>query len=126
MAAHYYLISGKFVGNCLADEPPPPGCGYSPTDPPHGTPNPWFDGSSWHPGEPVEDAKRLSLSMAEFRLSLLRLGFLEVVQTYIESAPMEHKILWEYSTEVYRDNPIFVNIARALGFSESDLDAVFD
>jgi hypothetical protein len=125
MASHYHLVSGAFAGNCSPGAAPPPGCGYTIIDPDPGTPSPWFDGDSWHPGNPPPEQPVAALSMAGFRLALHRLGFLSRIENYMDEAPIEHRILWEYSTEVHRSDPVLAELATALGFSSSDLDAVF-
>jgi len=67
------------------------------------------------------------LSMAAFRLALHRLGLLAQVEAFMASpvATVEQKILWEYSTEVSRDDPTLAALAEAQGFTEAQIDAVF-
>jgi len=67
------------------------------------------------------------MHMADFRLSLLSNGFLEQVETAMDSPdmPKEAKILWEYSTTVHRNDPILNQVKAQLGFTDADLDLVF-
>ena len=68
------------------------------------------------------------MHMADFRLSLLSNGFLEQVETAMESPemPKEAKILWEYATTVHRNDPILDQVKTQLGFTDADLDLAFD
>ena len=67
------------------------------------------------------------MNMADFRLSLLSNGFLEQVETAMESPdmPKEAKILWEYATIVNRNDPILNQVKAQLGFTDAELDLVF-
>ena len=67
------------------------------------------------------------LSMAAFRLALHRLGLLAQVEAFMGSpvTTVEQKILWEYSTEVSRDDPTLAALAEALGFTDAQIDEVF-
>ena len=67
------------------------------------------------------------MHMADFRLSLLSNGFLEQVETAMESPdmPKDAKILWEYATTVNRNDPILNQVKAQLGFTDADLDLVF-
>lgn len=67
------------------------------------------------------------LSMAAFRLALHRLGLLAQVEAFMASpvATVEQKILWEYSTEVSRDDPTLAALSEALGFTKAQGDEIF-
>jgi len=67
------------------------------------------------------------LPIVRFRLNLLAAGYLEQVEAFMAGpvATLEQKILWEYSTEVSRDDPTLAALAEALGFTEAQIDEVF-
>ena len=67
------------------------------------------------------------LHMADFRLALLAAGLLEQVETFMAGPDVspECKILWEYATQVHRDDQYLNQMAGAMGFTDADLDAVF-
>jgi len=67
------------------------------------------------------------MHMADFRLSLLSNGFLEQVETAMDSPdmPKEAKIFWEYAIMVNRNDPILNQVKAQLGFTDADLDLVF-
>lgn len=79
-------------------------------------------------GEPADPRETAKMHMADFRLSLLSNGFLEQVETAMKSPdmPKEAQILWEYATTVNRNDPILNQVKAQLGFTDADLDLVFD
>jgi len=68
-----------------------------------------------------------TMHMADFRLALHAAGLLEQVETFMagSDATKQQQILWKYSTEVHRNDPILLGAAAAMGFSDEDLDGVF-
>jgi len=69
-----------------------------------------------------------TLHMADFRLKLLAAGLLEQMETFMAGPDVspECKILWEYSTQVYRNDPLLNQMAAAMGFTEAQIDEFFN
>ncbi len=72
----------------------------------------------------------LKVSQRKARLVLLQAGVLDQVGTVINSLPEPDKsaamIEWEYAVEIKRTNPIVESLGPALGFSDEQLDALFE
>jgi hypothetical protein len=66
-----------------------------------------------------------SVSMRQARVYLSRASLLDLVSAQIADTSGEAQIVWEYSQEVQRDNPLISNMAAALGWTEEQLDQMF-
>lgn len=78
---------------------------------------------------PPPSAGVSSITMRQARLALANVGKLDDVELAIAALPEPQKtqaqIEWEYSNEVQRNKPLVTLLGAALGFSESELDALF-
>lgn len=72
---------------------------------------------------------KTAVSMRQCRLALLQSGLLTTVNAALAALPGEvgenARIEWEYATEVERDWPLVLQLATALGLSESQIDDLF-
>lgn len=67
-----------------------------------------------------------AVEMRQFRRALLKMGVLQDVVNYVESAPQEVKIDWEFETRVRREAELAGNILSGLGWTDEKLDEVFN
>jgi hypothetical protein len=125
MQIHETDSAGYWTGKSRefdGDEPP---SGWSKTPLPEIPENAWArmrDG-----GWDVTSTPPLqSVTMRQARLALLQRGLLSEVEALIAGlADDAARIEWEYATEVWRDNPLFIQAAGALGLSEQQIDQLF-
>lgn len=77
------------------------------------------------PGAHIPDV----VSMRQGRLALLAAGLLDHVETAINSLDEPDKtkarIEWEYAQEMRRDYPWVIQLATAVGITESQIDELF-
>ena len=70
-----------------------------------------------------------SVSMRQARLALLSAGVLGNVSAAIAAMPTAHRkvaeIMWEYSVDVHRTDPLVSQLGPALGLDDAALDALF-
>ena len=64
-----------------------------------------------------------TLTMRQARLALLVNNLLSQVEAAITTA--EHRIWWDYSTTVERNNPLVCGVLDSLGMSANEIDALF-
>lgn len=67
---------------------------------------------------------------AQIRLVLNSLGITEatisgLIDELSEPEKSNARILWEYSSQFYRNNPFVIQIGAALGFSSEQIDDIF-
>ncbi len=68
-----------------------------------------------------------SVSMKQARLALLTNNILDIVNNIISLQPIEVQIQWEYSTEIFRDNPL-VNLILSsppINYTNAQIDELF-
>lgn len=70
---------------------------------------------------PVPD----SVTPRQARLALLAAGWLQMVETAVASGSPEHKITWEYATEILRSDPLISFFGDTLGLSSEQIDDLF-
>lgn len=58
------------------------------------------------------------ISPRQARLALLSLGLLDQVNDVVAGGPVEMRIAWEFSTEVRRDDPGVIALAKQLGIAD--------
>lgn len=75
--------------------------------------------------EPPEPEVPQRISARQIRLQLLAIDKLTDVEAYVVAQAPETKIAWEYATEFDRLNPLFVQAAQTLGFTEEQRDQFF-
>lgn len=67
-----------------------------------------------------------SVSMRQARIALFNAGLLSNVDAAIASLPEPQqtvaKISWDYSSTVERNNPVFIQLATALGLNSAQID----
>jgi hypothetical protein len=63
-------------------------------------------------------AAPMAISPRQARLALLSLGLLDQVNKAIAGGPVEMQIAWEFSTEVRRDDPGLIALAKQLGIAD--------
>ena len=67
-----------------------------------------------------------SITMRQARLALFQAGLLTNIDTTINSLPEPQqtsaRISWDYSSTVERNNPVFIQLATALGLTSSQID----
>jgi hypothetical protein len=69
----------------------------------------------------------MSLTPAQFRLNLIALNLFEYISAAVASLPATDSrwILWEYSLQFDRLNPVLISFSTELGLSDTQIDAVF-
>lgn len=65
------------------------------------------------------------VSMRQARLYLNGAGLLAAVTSQANAMGGEAQIVWEYSQEVQRSNPLIASMSAALGWTEDQLDQMF-
>ena len=88
----------------------------------------WHTNESAYQSEP-ETAPVVAVSevsMAQCRLALLKVGFLDDVELYIKSAPREAKIEWEFSTVVNRQAQLVLVIQNEFKWTDEYVDWLFN
>ena len=68
---------------------------------------------------------RDSITMRQARLYLLSIGLLNQVETVI-ARNEEWKIEWEYATEVQKDSPLVLALAKELNLTPESIDLMFN
>ena len=66
-----------------------------------------------------------SLTPRQIRLALNANGLLAMVEAAMQQADRPTQIMWEFSTEYLRNDPILLATASGLGLSYTQLDALF-
>lgn len=66
-----------------------------------------------------------SVTPRQARLALLASGWLQMVETAVNSGAPEHKITWEYATEILRSDPLVTFFGDTLGLSSEQIDDLF-
>lgn len=64
------------------------------------------------------------VTMRQARLALLDAGLLASVNTLL-SADERAKIMWEYATHVYRNEPLVLSMQQATGMTDLQIDELF-
>ena len=82
---------------------------------------------SFNPNIPVVP---VFVTPRQIRLALIYSGIpLANIEAGISALPEPNRsaaqVTWEYSTEIYRTNPLVVSLGPALGFTVAQLDALF-
>jgi len=77
------------------------------------------------PPEPQPDPVPQTISRFQARAALHQAGYLEQVQTAIESADPIVKMAWEDATEFRRNSPTVLTFAETLGLTDEQLDEMF-
>lgn len=69
------------------------------------------------------------ISMRQARLALLNAGILANVETAIAGMKSPQRgqaqIEWQYTSEVFRDNPLIIGMATQLGINSDQIDQLF-
>jgi len=73
------------------------------------------------PPEPVPQR----ISALQARRALLAADMLDQVEAAIAQQPRAVRLAWEYATEIYRDDPMLVEVAKAIGLNTNMLDDLF-
>ena len=81
-----------------------------------------YDGNEFT-APPATPAAIPTLTMRQARLALLVNNLLSQVEAAITTA--EHRIWWDYSTTVERNNPLVCGVLDSLGMSANEIDALF-
>lgn len=66
-----------------------------------------------------------SVSMAQARLQLIKLGLYETVNNAISSMSLEAQVDWEYRTSVDRSFPLVAQMQQLLGWTDAEMDTYF-
>jgi hypothetical protein len=102
--------------------------------------SPFMEGGVWYDGWLVKDKPEELLqgelnerranhvcTMRQARLSLLRAGLLEGVESFIASLDNPAiTVEWEYAQEIHRDSQLVNSLSSELGISDSVLDDLFE
>jgi len=73
------------------------------------------------PPEPVPQR----VSALQARRALLAADMLDQVNAAIARQPRAVQITWEYATEIYREDPMLIEVAQAIGLTTNTLDDLF-
>ena len=73
------------------------------------------------PPEPVPQR----ITALQARRALLAADMLDRVEAAIARQPRAVQIAWEYATEIYRDDPMLVEVAQEIGVNTNTLDDLF-
>jgi len=65
------------------------------------------------------------ITALQARRALLAADMLDQVEATIARQPRAVQITWEYATEIYRDDPMLVEVAQAIGLNANTLDDLF-
>ena len=65
------------------------------------------------------------ITALQARRALLAANMLDQVDAAIARQPRAVQITWEYATEIYRDDPMLVEVAQAIGLNTNTLDDLF-
>lgn len=70
-----------------------------------------------------------SVTMRQARLALLNAGLLQIVNTTVQNmqgqAGDAARIEWEFSSQVYRSQPLVISLAPVIGMTDNQLDQLF-
>ena len=89
-----------------------------------GIPEEWVDNPIVY--EPPLDPSTLTLTPRQIRLVLNAASLRTQVDNAVAAADQNTKDMWEYSSIFLRTDPILNSVAISLGFSSSQLDALFE
>lgn len=89
-----------------------------------------LDGNKLVPPSPDQIPVPVSVTPRQIRLALLASGIsLSTIDAAINSMPEPTKsiakVTWDYSTLVFRSNPLIVTMAPALGLTSEQIDQLF-
>lgn len=73
----------------------------------------------------IETIVPSSITMRQCRLQLSSQNLLDDVETFIQTAPKQYQIEWEYATTVERTSPLVSVIAETLNLSNQTVDEFF-
>ena len=89
----------------------------------------WRDGLVRLPDPPPEppplEPVPQRVSALQARRALLAADMLDQIEAAIARQPRAVQITWEYATEIYRDDPMLVEVAQAIGLGTNTLDDLF-
>lgn len=77
---------------------------------------------------PIDARQNMTISAAQARLNLAAYGILQDVLDHMNTLPDTDtiKILWEYSTEYHRNNPILIGFLQdKFSMTNDEIDALF-
>jgi len=73
------------------------------------------------PPEPVPQR----ITALQARRALLAADMLDQIEAAIARQPRAVQITWEYATEIYREDPMLIEVAQAIGLTTNTLDDLF-
>ena len=63
--------------------------------------------------------------LTQFRIALQEMGLLDTINAAVAAADEKTRVWWEYSVDVYSDNPRIAAMAAALGLSQAQVNEAF-
>lgn len=76
--------------------------------------------------EAAERRSKHRCSPRQARLALAANGSLTALQEAVQASGDAARIEWEYATEIERSSPLIAGVAAGMGWTEEDLDALFE
>ncbi len=77
------------------------------------------------PADALVDIVVNEVTMRQARLALLQMDLLQTINAAINSMPEAAQIEWEYASRIERNNPLFIQLAVTLNFTEQQIDDFF-
>ncbi len=74
----------------------------------------------------AEKRSNMRVSRRQFKLALDAIGKLELVEAAMNVAPRAVQIHWAESIEHHRTHPLIASFAGQLGFTDAEVDALFE
>lgn len=84
----------------------------------------------YYPGDTIDTpevtAPVVVVRLTQFRIALDKLGLLSTINAAVSASDPETRVWWEYSVDVYSDNPRIAAMAQALSITPAQVKGVFD
>lgn len=88
-----------------------------------------LDGSTWIEPVPIlPPVIPVTVTPLQASIAMMQAGKLDELNAYMASESVDPiaKLAWEKATSFVRDSPLLLQIASELGWSEQELDELFD
>lgn len=68
----------------------------------------------------------IRITQRQLRLALLDVGLLDKVEEAVLSSDKETQILWQFTIDMLRDDPLIRAISKIMKFGNSEMDGLFE
>ena len=84
------------------------------------------EGNTPEPADPLPPAPPIIVSPWQIRKALNATGLREAVESAVAAADTTTKDAWQYATSFVRTEPLLDGMAKAMGKTDAEIDALFE